>query len=73
MRDPIVREFVFFDSADKPLFVRTDAEQATWQADEYSLTCNFPFVADKRIERGMRVSFDDEGGVQSVRPVRDAE
>ena len=70
MRDPIVREFVFFDSADKPLFVRTDAEQATWQVDEYSLTCNFPFVADKRIERGMRVSFDDEDGVHQFFEVR---
>lgn len=70
MRDPIVREFVFFDSADKPLFVRTDAEQATWQVDEYSLTCNFPFVADKRIERGMRVCFDDEDGVHQFFEVR---
>lgn len=70
MRDPIVREFVFFDNADKPLFVRTDAEQATWQVDEYSLTCNFPFVADKRIERGMRVSFDDEDGVHQFFEVR---
>jgi hypothetical protein len=70
MRDPIVREFVFFDSADKPLFVRTDAEQATWQADEYSLICNFPFVADKRIERGMRVCFDDEDGVHQFFEVR---
>lgn len=65
-----VTEFIFFDSADKPLFVRTDAESANWQVDEYSLTCQFPYDPSRVITRGMRIGFEDGSGVLQPFEVR---
>lgn len=65
-----VREFIFFDQQDHPLFVRTDAEQANWQVDELSLVALFPFDPAKKILRGMRVGFEDDDGVLQPFEVR---
>lgn len=58
-----VRQFIFFDVADKILFTRTDAESATWEVSELSLSCLFPYVPDKLIRSGMRIAFEDDDGV----------
>ncbi len=56
-------QFIFFDAADNRLFVRDDAETATWSVKGMTFSADFPFVADKKIERGMRVGFVDETGI----------
>lgn len=53
--------FLFFTAADTPLFSRTDAEQATWTVEEFSLQCLFPYDADKTIQRGQRIGFKYDG------------
>lgn len=53
--------FLFFTAADTPLFSRTDAEQATWTVEEYSLQCLFPYDAEKPIQRGQRIGFKYDG------------
>lgn len=58
-----LRQFIFFGQDDKVLFVRTDAEQAGWQVDEYSLTCLFPYDPGRKIQQGMRIGFEDDSGV----------
>jgi hypothetical protein len=58
-----VRQFIFFDVADKILFTRTDAESATWEVSELSLSCLFPYVPEKLIRSGMRIAFEDDDGV----------
>lgn len=65
-----LREFIFFDQSDNVLFVRTDAEQATWQVDELTLTCLFPYVAEKPIVQGIRIAFEDDDGVLQPFEVR---
>ena len=64
--------FVFFDAADHPLFLRDDAESATWSVDQLSLQATFPYKAGKEIERGMRVGFrfDDSWAVFEVRKAK---
>ena len=52
-------QFVFFDAVDNVLFVRDDPETASWTVHERSLALDFPLLADKVIERGMRVGFVD--------------
>lgn len=56
-------QFIFFDAADNRLFVRDDAETASWAVKDMQLTAEFPFVAEKEIRRGMRIAFVDEDGV----------
>lgn len=56
-------QFLFFNTADKPLFVRSDAEQAEWTVEEMNLHALFPYDPAKKIERGMRIGFTDETGV----------
>ena len=53
--------FLFFNAADTPLFSRSDAEQATWTVEEYSLQCLFPYDAEKPIQRGQRIGFKYDG------------
>lgn len=65
-----LRQFVFFGQDDKVLFVRTDAEQAGWQVDEYSLTCLFPYDPNRRIVQGMRIGFEDDSGILQPFEVR---
>lgn len=65
-----LRQFIFFGQDDKILFVRTDAEQAGWQVDEYSLTCLFPYDPNRRIVQGMRIGFEDDSGILQPFEVR---
>lgn len=65
-----LRQFIFFGQDDKVLFVRTDAEQAGWQVDEYSLTCLFPYDPNRRIVQGMRIGFEDDSGILQPFEVR---
>ena len=65
-----LRDFIFFDYADKVLFTRNDAESATWQVDELLLNANFPFDEKKKITQGMRIAFEDDDGVLQPFEVR---
>ncbi|MBO5959446.1 MAG: phage tail protein [Lentisphaeria bacterium] len=49
----------------KTAFFRDDAEEASWTQEELSLTATFPFRAEKQIERGMVVLFEDLDGWQA--------
>lgn len=51
--------FTFLKATGEVAFFRSDAEQADWTQEEFSLHCLFPYVADKVIERGMTVLFQD--------------
>lgn len=51
--------FTFLRSTGEVAFFRSDAEQADWTQEEFSLHCLFPYVADKVIERGMVVLFQN--------------
>lgn len=55
--------FMFFDAADHPLFMRSDAETATWTVHELTLQATFPYLPDKALQRGQRIGFTDETGV----------
>lgn len=56
-------EFLFFSAADAPLFIRDDAESATWTVHDMQLQAAFPYQPDKVIQRGMRIGFTDETGI----------
>lgn len=56
-------DFLFFSAADVPLFVRNDAESATWTVEELGLQALFPWRDDKVIRQGMRIGFKDDTGV----------
>ena len=43
----------------KVVFFRSDAEQAEWTQEQFSLVCTFPVDSKKPIERGMTVLFKD--------------
>lgn len=49
----------FLNAAGVVLFTRDDMEQGNWTQEEYTVNATFPFVADKVIERGQRISFRD--------------
>ena len=66
-------EFLFFDAADAELFVRDDAESARWTVEEMSLVCEFPYDAEKPIQRGQRIGFTDEVGVFQPFEIRKVE
>jgi phage minor structural protein len=66
-------QFVFFNAADKPIFVRSDAEQAVWTVDEMNLVAVFPSRADMVLQRGQRVGFEDETGVFQPFEIRKVE
>ena len=63
-------EFQFFDARDEPIFVRNDAETATWTVEEMTFQATFPFNPDKEITRGMRVGFTDSTGVFQTFEIR---
>ena len=70
-------ECIFLNPAGTTLFVRDDMESGHWTQQEMNLTADFPFVADKTIERGMRIAFrspvDDVLQVFEVRIVTNQE
>ena len=63
-------DFLFFDTAGDRLFVRGDAESATWSVEELSLQALFPFNARKVIRRGQRIGFIDDANNYQVFEVR---
>ena len=70
-------DFIFLNAAGTTLFARNDIENGHWVQQEMNLTADFPFVADKKIERGMRIAFrspvDDVLQVFEVRIVKNQE
>lgn len=52
-------ETTFLNAAGTVLFVRDDMEQGNWTQEEYTVNATFPYVSDKVIERGQRISFRD--------------
>lgn len=70
-------ECIFLNAAGVTLFVRDDMESGHWVQQEMNLTADFPFVAGKKIERGMRIAFrspvDDVLQVFEVRVVTNQE
>jgi hypothetical protein len=66
-------QFTFLDTANVVLFVRDDAESASWTVEEKSLTADFPYRSDKVIEIDQRIVFEDPstGDVQ-IYEVRNA-
>lgn len=52
-------QITFLNAAGIVLFVRDDMEQGNWTQEEYTVNATFPYVADKVIERGQRISFRD--------------
>lgn len=70
-------ECIFLNPAGQTLFVRDDMESGHWTQQEMNVTADFPFVADKKIERGMRIAFrspvDDVLQVFEVRIVTNQE
>lgn len=48
---------IFLNAAGTTLFARNDMEAGHWVQQEMNMTADFPFVADKKIERGMRIAF----------------
>lgn len=66
-------QFIFFNAAGQPLFVREDAEQATWTVETLSMMAAFPYDADKVITRAMRIAFEDELGVLQPFEIRKVE
>lgn len=70
-------ECIFMNTAGQTLFVRDDMESGHWTQQEMNVTADFPFVADKKIERGMRIAFwspvDDVLQVFEVRIVTNQE
>ena len=51
--------FTFLKSTGDVAFYRSDAEQAIWTQEEFSLNCTFPLDTKKIIERGMVILFQD--------------
>jgi phage minor structural protein len=64
--------FVFVNAAGTPLFVREDAEQASWTHEEMSVNIAFPYDQEKVILRGMRVGFYDSVGDFQLFEIRKA-
>lgn len=58
--------FTFFSTADRVLFVRSDAEQADHNHQEMSLHALFPYDPGKVVQQGQRVGFEDSLGVFQV-------
>ena len=52
-------DFIFLNSAGDVVFVRSDAEEASWTQDEMNLYCTFPYLPNKVIENGMTILFQD--------------
>lgn len=65
-------DFLFFNAANQPLFTRNDAEQAEWTVEQFSFFGLFPFDAEKVIERGQRVAFQDADGIWQAFEIRKA-
>jgi phage minor structural protein len=52
-------ECIFLNASGHTLFVRDDMESGHWVQQEMNVSADFPFVPEKKIERGMRIAFRD--------------
>lgn len=59
-------EFVFRDAAGATLFVRDDAESASWTVDQLCLDMVFPYVGGKEIQRGQQIVFTAPNGETQI-------
>lgn len=67
-------QFTFLDMAGQTLFVRDDAEQATWTQEEMTIELEFPRIDSKVISIGQRVFFKDPAtGSHQIYEVRQAQ
>jgi phage minor structural protein len=66
-------QFLFFNAADQPRFLRMDAEQAAWTVEEMQLSAVFPYDPARVIQRGQRVGFTDEVGIFQPFEIRKVE
>ena len=62
--------FLFFTSANVPIFTRADAESAVWTVEEMGLQCLFPYDPDKVIQRGQIIGFPDDTGAYQAFEIR---
>lgn len=62
--------FIFLRANGKPVFVRSDAESATWTVEDMSLQCLFPYDEGKVIQRGFIIGFADETGTYQAFEIR---
>ena len=65
-------QFTFLDMAGKVLFIREDAERASWTTEEMSLDLEFPYLSDKVVSIGQRVFFIDTVGKHQIYEVKQA-
>lgn len=65
-----MRQFYFLDYADDPLFIRSDAESASWNVEEMNLQATFPYDPQRIIRRGQRIAFWDDTGVFQAFEIR---
>ena len=64
-------QFTFLDMTGKTLFIRDDAERATWTQEEMTLELLFPYVDGKSVSIGQRVYFTDPStGSQQVYEIK---
>ena len=63
-------QFLFLRPNGNPVFVREDAESATWTVEDMSLQCLFPYDAKKVIQRGQIIGFTDDTGVYQAFEIR---
>lgn len=67
-------QFTFLDMAGKTLFVRDDAERATWTQEEMTAELEFPRIDNKVISIGQRVFFKDPAtGSHQIYEVKQAQ
>ena len=65
-------QFTFIDAAGTVLFIRDDAEQASWTVEEMTLHLDFPYDSGKVIATGQRVLFHDATNAPQVYEVKQA-
>ena len=68
-------QFVFLKNTGETLFVRNDAMTAQWTQEEMSLTADFPFDSQKKIEHGQWIAFqwNSEWQIFEIKNCRDME
>ena len=52
-------ETIFLNAAGQVLFTRADMESGHWVQQEMTVNADYPYIADKVIQRGMRIAFRD--------------
>lgn len=66
-------QFTFTNMSGTILFIRDDAERATWTQEEMTLDAEFPYLSNKRISIGQRILFKDPStNTQQVYEIKQA-